>query len=84
MPAGPETRRWADGKCMIYDTTFEHETFNESTDQETVLLVITLDHRRPKTCNGGMGAKGRVVVSSKREQGEVVCANGDRSRENIE
>ena len=39
MPAGPETRRWADGKCMIYDTTFEHETFNESTDQERVKLL---------------------------------------------
>jgi len=24
---------------MIYDTTFEHETFNESTDQERVNLL---------------------------------------------
>ena len=33
---GPETRRWEDGKCMIYDTTFEHETLNESPDEERV------------------------------------------------
>ncbi len=39
MAAGPETRRWADGKCMVYDTTFEHETFNESTDQERVRVI---------------------------------------------
>jgi hypothetical protein len=37
---GPETRRWSDGKCMIYDTTFEHETFNESAEQERVVLHI--------------------------------------------
>jgi len=37
---GPETRRWAPGKCLLYDTTFEHETFNESPDEERVVLHV--------------------------------------------
>ena len=37
---GDETRRWAEGKCLLYDTTFEHETFNESPDEERVFLHV--------------------------------------------
>mmetsp|Transcript_23365 Transcript_23365/g.47618 ORF Transcript_23365/g.47618 Transcript_23365/m.47618 type:complete len:209 (+) Transcript_23365:332-958(+) len=37
---GPETRRWETGKCLLYDTTYEHETFNESEDQERVVLHV--------------------------------------------
>ena len=37
---GPETQRWARGECLLYDTTYEHETFNESEDEERVVLHI--------------------------------------------
>ncbi|KAJ1483404.1 Aspartyl/Asparaginyl beta-hydroxylase-domain-containing protein [Baffinella frigidus] len=37
---GDETRRWTEGKCLLYDTTFEHETFNESEEEERVVLHI--------------------------------------------
>ena len=37
---GPETRRWTRGECLLYDTTYEHETMNESEDQERVVLHI--------------------------------------------
>ena len=37
---GPETRHWEQGKCLLYDTTYEHETFNESEDEERVVLHI--------------------------------------------
>lgn len=37
---GPETRRWSRGECLLYDTTYEHETMNESEDQERVVLHI--------------------------------------------
>ena len=37
---GPETQRWARGECLMYDTTYEHETFNESEDEERVVLHI--------------------------------------------
>ena len=37
---GPETRRWSKGECLVYDTTYEHETFNESETQERVVLHI--------------------------------------------
>ena len=37
---GSETQRWAEGECLLYDTTYEHETFNESEDEERVVLHV--------------------------------------------
>lgn len=37
---GPETKRWKVGECILYDTTYEHETNNESETQERVVLHI--------------------------------------------
>ncbi|KAG7374382.1 aspartyl/asparaginyl beta-hydroxylase-domain containing protein [Nitzschia inconspicua] len=37
---GPETRRWKEGECILYDTTYEHETLNEHEEQERVVLHI--------------------------------------------
>lgn len=37
---GPETRRWRVGECLLYDTTYEHETFNEHPEQERVVLHV--------------------------------------------
>uniref|UniRef100_A0A7S4MDK2 Aspartyl/asparaginy/proline hydroxylase domain-containing protein n=1 Tax=Odontella aurita TaxID=265563 RepID=A0A7S4MDK2_9STRA len=37
---GPETRRWSRGECLLYDTTYEHETFNESEEEERVVLHV--------------------------------------------
>lgn len=37
---GPETRRWKEGECLLYDTTYEHETFNEHPSQERVVLHV--------------------------------------------
>jgi aspartyl/asparaginyl beta-hydroxylase (cupin superfamily) len=37
---GPETRRWKKGECLLYDTTYEHETFNEHETQERVVLHV--------------------------------------------
>lgn len=37
---GPETRRWKQGECLVYDTTYEHETFNEHESQERVVLHV--------------------------------------------
>jgi len=37
---GPETRHWKEGKCLLYDTTYEHETFNASEDEERIVLHV--------------------------------------------
>ena len=37
---GPETRRWKEGECLLYDTTYEHETFNEHESHERVVLHV--------------------------------------------
>lgn len=37
---GPEVKRWKKGECLLYDTTYEHETKNEHPDQERVVLHV--------------------------------------------
>jgi len=37
---GPTTKVWTEGECMLYDTTYEHETKNESESEERVVLHI--------------------------------------------
>ena len=37
---GPITNRWKAGECLLYDTTYEHETFNEHPTQERVVLHV--------------------------------------------
>jgi aspartate beta-hydroxylase len=36
---GGETRTWTEGRCLIFDTTFEHEAWNKSDEPRVVLLV---------------------------------------------
>jgi beta-hydroxylase len=37
---GPETQHWKRGECLLYDTTYEHETFNDSDSEERVVLHV--------------------------------------------
>jgi aspartyl/asparaginyl beta-hydroxylase (cupin superfamily) len=37
---GPERRHWEEGGCLLYDTTYEHETYNPSPTQERVVLHV--------------------------------------------
>ena len=37
---GPETRHWKEKECLLYDTTYEHETMNESETEERVVLHV--------------------------------------------
>jgi len=43
MRVGVETRSWEEGKCLIFDDSFEHEVWNSS--QETrIVLVLDIWH----------------------------------------
>ncbi|KAL7487973.1 hypothetical protein ACHAW6_013565 [Cyclotella cf. meneghiniana] len=37
---GPETRHWEEGQCLLYDTTYEHETYNAHPTEERVVLHV--------------------------------------------
>lgn len=37
---GPETRYWKVGECLVYDTTFEHETMNTHDTEERIVLHV--------------------------------------------
>jgi aspartyl/asparaginyl beta-hydroxylase (cupin superfamily) len=39
---GPETRHWEAGRCLLYDTTYRHETRNAHPTQERVVLHVDL------------------------------------------
>jgi ornithine lipid ester-linked acyl 2-hydroxylase len=35
-----ETRHWQPGQCLVYDTTFQHETFNPDLNRERIVLHV--------------------------------------------
>jgi aspartyl/asparaginyl beta-hydroxylase (cupin superfamily) len=40
---GDETRRWHEGKCLVFDDYFEHEAWNR-TDEDRLVLIVDLWH----------------------------------------
>lgn len=46
LRVGDETRRWEEGRCLVFDDTVEHEAWNRSSFDRIVLL---LDFLRPRT-----------------------------------
>jgi len=42
LRVGNETKPWQQGKCLIFDDTFEHEAWNRSSEWRTVLLLYFL------------------------------------------
>ncbi|WP_287128099.1 aspartyl/asparaginyl beta-hydroxylase domain-containing protein [Candidatus Cyanaurora vandensis] len=44
LRVGLETRRWQEGRCLVFDDTTEHEAWNRSSQQRIVLL---LDFKAP-------------------------------------
>jgi aspartyl/asparaginyl beta-hydroxylase (cupin superfamily) len=45
LRVGDETRKWEEGKCMVFDDTIEHEAWNKSDKSRVVLL---LDFKAPE------------------------------------
>ncbi|HZO77347.1 MAG TPA: aspartyl/asparaginyl beta-hydroxylase domain-containing protein [Solirubrobacteraceae bacterium] len=40
---GSDTRRWEEGKCLVFDDRFEHEAWNHS-DQDRIVLIVDVWH----------------------------------------
>jgi aspartate beta-hydroxylase len=40
---GDETRRWEEGRCLVFDDYFEHEAWNH-TDEDRIVLIVDLWH----------------------------------------
>jgi aspartyl/asparaginyl beta-hydroxylase (cupin superfamily) len=43
LRVGPEVVTWQEGKCLVFDDSFEHEAWNRS-DSERVVLLIQFWH----------------------------------------
>jgi len=52
IKCGDETREWDEGKCLIFDDSFEHQVWNQSAEDRIVLLLnfwhpqLSLEQRR--------------------------------------
>ncbi len=57
LRVGEEARHWEEGRCLVFDDTFEHEVWNR-TDEERIVLLI--DVERPMKFWGKMVARGLV------------------------
>ena len=42
MRVGDQIRQWEEGRCVVFDDTYDHEVWNK-TDQERVVLLIDVD-----------------------------------------
>ena len=42
MRVGDQIRQWEEGRCFVFDDTYDHEVWNK-TDQERVVLIIDVD-----------------------------------------
>jgi aspartyl/asparaginyl beta-hydroxylase (cupin superfamily) len=49
LRVGNETRRWNEGKLLIFDDSFEHEAKNDSSDTRIILIF---DLWRPELSDG--------------------------------
>lgn len=44
IEVGGERRYWEDGKALVFNTSFFHQTMNESTDQDRIVLLLRFWH----------------------------------------
>ena len=55
---GAETRRWAEGRCLVFDDSFEHEVWHRGAEVRTVLV---LDVWHPDLTPDETGAIARLM-----------------------
>lgn len=78
MRVGEEKRTWENGKALILDTSFEHETRNDSR-RDRIVLIIDYWHPgviRIPCCSATVLA----VVKRRREPEVVEGAAGEHAR----
>lgn len=44
IEVGGQRRYWEDGKVLVFNTSFYHQTMNESTDQDRIVLLLRFWH----------------------------------------
>lgn len=75
MRVGEEKRTWENGKALILDTSFEHETRNDSRRDRIVLII---DYWHPGLTRAHTALANRETqrarVSQHVERTPIVCA----------
>ncbi len=60
---GGETRYWEEGRCLVFDDSFEHEAWNRSNDLRAVLIVEAWN---PALTGIERAAISRIIAASER------------------
>jgi aspartate beta-hydroxylase len=60
---GGETRYWQEGRCLVFDDSFEHEAWNRSNTLRAVLIVEAWN---PALTGIERAAIGRIIAASER------------------
>ena len=63
---GPEVRHWKEGQCLLYDTTYEHETYIYSKSK-----LDGCDHSFPK-CNASVPSSRSILMLSSLDRNEAI------------
>lgn len=69
MRVGEEKRTWENGKALILDTSFEHETCNDSRRDRIVLII---DYWHPGVFPHSLVSHVRALAIVKRREPRVV------------
>ena len=63
MRVGSETRSWEEGKCLVFDDSFEHEVWNAG---QGTRIVLVLDVWHPDLTGAEVWAMGQIIKMSTR------------------
>jgi aspartyl/asparaginyl beta-hydroxylase (cupin superfamily) len=61
LTVGGETRRWQEGKCLLFDDSSEHSAWNHGPGDRIVLLVDLRNPTRPEKSGRGWGLSPEVL-----------------------
>jgi beta-hydroxylase len=70
LRVGDETRSWAEGECLVFDDSIEHEAWNRSERERTVLLLDFFNpyRRRPLFLNPRFSPELVNVIEAKQQR----------------
>jgi aspartate beta-hydroxylase len=80
LRVGSETREWKEGKCLVFDDSFEHEVWNDSNEERVVLIF---DFWHPElTGVERMGIQQLIAISGQyRRYSQAIRRKGGNRRQ---
>lgn len=74
---GTETRSWEEGKCLVFDDSFEHEVWNQSNNLRAVLII---DFWHPDLTTSEIWALEQIMKVSPKAQAQATAVLKNKIR----